>query len=395
VEPPRHRRAPNPGRVTSQPAPAAAPPAVSFHLLDRLVGYGRSTIRNACRMVRVGGGPKREWHEWMRGDGERIVVITGASAGVGRAAAQAFARCGDAVALLARGEDGLEGARKEVEGAGGRCLVVPTDVADAEQVEAAAEIVELELGPIDVWVNNAMTSVFSPARKLEPAEAERVTAVTYLGSVHGTLVALRRMLRRDRGVIVQVSSALAFRAIPLQALYCGAKHATKGFMESVRTELLHDGSAVRLTMVHLPALNTPQFELVATRLPRHPRPVAPIYQPEIAAEAIVWAAARAPRDLFVGFSTLAAVNANKVVPGLVDRYLARTSFDAQQTGEAISPGRPTNLWQPVAGDHGAHGRFDSEARTRSIHLWGRRRRRVLTAAAGTLAAGAVLRSRRG
>jgi short-subunit dehydrogenase len=329
----------------------------------------------------------------MKGKRERVVVITGASAGVGRAAARAFADGGGAVALLARGQDGLAAARSEVERAGGRCVVVPTDVADAEQVEAAADIVERDLGPIDVWVNNAMTSVFSPASELAPAEAERVTAVTYLGSVHGTLAALRRMLPRDRGVIVQVSSALAFRAIPLQALYCGAKHAMKGFMESVRTELLHDGSAVRVTMVHLPALNTPQFELVETRLPRHPRPVAPIYQPEVAADAIVWAAERAPRDLFVGLSTIAAVSANKVAPGLVDRYLARTGFEAQQTDDPVAPGRPTNLWEPVAGDHGAHGLFDGEARPRSALLWARRHRRLLTVGAGTLSAGVVLRGR--
>lgn len=230
-----------------------------------------------------------------------------------------------------------------------------------------------------------MNSVFLPVKELEAAEAERVTAVTYLGSVYGTLAALRRMLPRDRGVIVQVSSSLAFRSIPLQALYCGAKHAGKGFLESLRSELRHDGSGVRLTMVHLPALNTPQFELVKTRLPGSPQPVPPIYQPEVAAEAILWAADRAPRDLYVGFSTLTAVNANKLGPGLVDRYLARTGYDAQQTAEPVDPDRPSNLWEPAEGDHGAHGRFDEEARSHNLHLWARTHRPALAVAAGALA----------
>jgi short-subunit dehydrogenase len=322
------------------------------------------------------------------------VVVTGASAGVGRATARTLASRGAAVGLLARGEEGLAGARAEIEGLGGRCLVVATDVADAGQVERAAARVEEELGPIDVWINNAMVSVFSPAKELDPAEAERVTAVTYLGSVYGTLAALRRMLPRDRGVIVQVSSALAFRSIPLQALYCGAKHAGKGFLESLRVELLHDGSAVRLTMVHLPAVNTPQFDQVRSRLPRRPRPVAPVYQPEVAAEAIAWAAEHTPRDLYVGFSTRLAVAANNVAPGAVDRYLARTGYDAQQTPTPDDPDRPSNLWEPIGGDLGARGRFDGEARDRSVHLWARTHARLLAAAAGVgLAAAAAARGR--
>ena len=331
----------------------------------------------------------------MTDERERVVVVTGASAGVGRATARAFARNGAAVALIARGVDGLEAAREEIGRIGGRCTVVPVDVAEADQVERAAAQVERDLGPIDVWVNNAMTSVFSPATELEPDEAARVTAVTYLGSVYGTLAALRRMVPRDRGIIVQVSSALAFRAIPLQSLYCGAKHAAKGFVESVRTELLHDGSAVRLTMVHLPALNTPQFELVRTRLPRSPRPVAPIYEPEVAADAIVWAAAHTPRDLFVGHSTSVAVNANKFGPGLVDRYLARTGFESQQTPQPVEPERPDDLWRPVPGDHGAHGPFGREARPRSVQLWARTHRPLLAAAGGLLATAALIGRRVG
>jgi short-subunit dehydrogenase len=323
-----------------------------------------------------------------------VAVITGASSGVGRACAREFARRDARIGLIARGLDGLEAARREVEALGSRALVLPLDVADAEQVEQAAARVEEELGPIDVWINNAMTSVFSPAKELEPAEVERVTAVTYLGSIYGTLAALRRMLPRDRGVIVQVSSALAFRSIPLQAPYCGAKHAAKGFLESLRTELLHEGSAVRVTMVQLPAVNTPQFDQVKSRLPRRARPVAPIYQPEVAADAIIWAAERAPRELYVGFSTLAAVTANKLAPGLVDRYLARTGYDAQQTAEPDDPDRPDNLWEPLAEDVGAHGRFDDEARPRSLHLWARTHRTLLTATAAALA-GAAIRKRLG
>jgi short-subunit dehydrogenase len=325
---------------------------------------------------------------------DRVAVVTGASAGAGRAAARALARRGARVGLIARDEAGLAGAAAEAEAFGARALSVPTDVSVAGEVEHAASLIEAELGPIAIWVNAAMVSVLSPTTELEPEEVERVTAVTYLGSAYGTLAALRRMRPRNAGVIVQVSSALAFRSIPFQALYCGAKHAIKGLTESLRTELIREGSNVRLTMVHLPALNTPQFDLMKSRLPRRPRPVAPVYQPEVAADAILWAIERAPRDLFVGFSVLRAVGANQFAPGLVDRYLARTGLEAQQAPEPADPERPHNLWSPVPGDHGAHGRFDAEARASSFHLWFRTHRRELMATAGVLAAGTLARRQR-
>jgi NAD(P)-dependent dehydrogenase (short-subunit alcohol dehydrogenase family) len=298
-----------------------------------------------------------------------VVVVTGASAGVGRAVVRAFAREGADIGLLARGTDGLEGARREVEAAGGRALALTTDVADADQVEAAAGRVEAELGPIDVWVNNAMVSVFSPVRELQPDEVRRVTEVTYLGVVYGTLAALKRMLPRDQGAIVQVGSALAYRGIPLQAAYCGAKHAIQGFTESLRCELLHDKSGVHVSMVQLPAMNTPQFDWVKSRLPREPQPVPPIYAPEIAAEAIVWASRHRRREISVGAPTVAAIWGNKVASGLLDRYLAATGYDSQQTDKPADPNRPDNLWQPVAGDHGAHGRFASRTSGSSPQTW--------------------------
>jgi NAD(P)-dependent dehydrogenase (short-subunit alcohol dehydrogenase family) len=298
-----------------------------------------------------------------------VVVVTGASAGVGRATVRAFARHGADVGLIARGVDGLEAARREVEALGRRALVVPTDVADAPQVESAADQIERQLGPVDVWVNNAMASVFSPVKKMTADEIRRVTEVTYLGVAYGTLAALKRMLPRDRGTIVQVGSALAYRGIPLQSAYCGAKHAIQGFTESLRCELLHDGSHVHVTMVQLPAMNTPQFDWVRSRLPRRPQPVPPIYDPEIAADAIVWAASARRREMSVGGPTVAAIWGNKIAPGLLDRYLARTGYDAQQTDEPADPYRPDNLWRPLPGDHGAHGRFGSRSSHSSPLTW--------------------------
>ena len=297
-----------------------------------------------------------------------IVVITGASAGLGRAAARAFAADGWDVGLLARGEDGLESAADEIRAAGRQALAIPVDVADASSVDAAAERVEAELGPIDAWVNNAMESVFAPVDQIAPDEYRRITDVNYLGYVHGTLAALKRMKLRDRGVIVQVGSALAYRSIPLQAAYCASKHAIVGFTDSLRCELLHERSGIRITMVQLPALNTPQFEVSRTRLPRHPQPVPPIYQPEVAADAIVWAAEHARRELHVGGSTLVTILGNKVAPAVADRYLARTAYDAQQSEEPVDPDRPDNLFEPVPGDHGAHGIFEDRSHERSIQL---------------------------
>jgi NAD(P)-dependent dehydrogenase (short-subunit alcohol dehydrogenase family) len=324
-----------------------------------------------------------------------VVVITGASSGVGRACAREFARRGARIALIARGRAGLEAARREVVALGGRALVLPLDVADPEAVEAAAAATEEQLGPIDVWVNNAMLSIFSPIAELSAEEVRRVTEVTYLGYVHGTLSALRRMRQRDHGVIVQAGSALSYRAIPLQAAYCAAKHAIEGFTESLRCELLHEQSSVRVTMVQLPALNTPHFNVVRTRLPRHPKPVPPIFQPELAACAIVFAAEHPQREHWVAGSTVRALLGNKLAPGLLDRYLARTGFASQQTHDLVEPDRADNLAGPLPGDRGARGIFDSEAHGFSLQFLAIRHQRLLAACA--LAATAlpmVLRARR-
>jgi NAD(P)-dependent dehydrogenase (short-subunit alcohol dehydrogenase family) len=319
----------------------------------------------------------------------RVVVVTGASAGVGRATVRAFAKQGAHLGLIARGKDGLEAARREVEEAGGKALVLPADVANPDQVEAAAATVEETLGPIDVWVNDAMVSVFSPVTQMLPEEFKRVTEVTYLGYVYGTLSALRRMLPRDRGTIIQVGSALAYRGIPCQAAYCAAKHAIQGFCDSLRSELIHDGSNVTLTMVQMPALNTPQFSWVKSRLPRKPQPVPPIFQPEVAAEAIVWASENDRREIYVGWPTVKAIVGNKIAPGYADRHLAKMGYDAQQYDGNADPNRPNNLWEPLPGDHGAHGDFDDRAQDYSTELWASLHKKWLAIAAGLGLAGTV------
>ena len=290
-----------------------------------------------------------------------VVVITGASAGVGRATAVAFSRRGCKVALIARGRDGLEGARRDVETAGGRALVLPVDVADASSVFAAADRVIDEWGKIDVWINCAMATIFSPVYEITPDEFRRVTEVTYLGQVYGTMAALKHMRRRNEGTIVQVGSALSYRAIPLQSAYCGAKFAIRGFTDALRSELKHDKSRVRLTMVQLPAVNTPQFDWARSRLPKRLQPVPPIYQPEAIADEIVRAARDAPRELWIGRSALKAIIGTMLLPRLGDRILASEGYAGQMTAEPAHPDRPDNLFQPVSGDPGAHGRFDKRA----------------------------------
>lgn len=316
----------------------------------------------------------------------KTVVITGASAGVGRATARLFAQQGAQIGLLARGRDGLSGAKEDVEAAGGDALAIPTDVADAEQVDIAAEQVEEELGPIDVWVNNAMASVFAPVDDVSPEEYRRVTEVTYLGQVYGTMAALRRMKARNRGSIVLVGSALAYRGIPLQSAYCGAKHGTEGFFDSLRSELLHDGSNVQMTMVQLPALNTPQFSWSRNKMPKKPQPVPPIYQPEVAADAIVWAAEHDRREVYVGAPTVQTILGNKLVAGFADWYLAKKGYESQMREESAEE-RPDNLMEPVEGDHGAHGVFDEKARDWSLQWWMSKHRTWLLAAGVGLAAG--------
>jgi len=322
-----------------------------------------------------------------------VVVITGASAGVGRATAREFARHGAAVGLLARSRDGLEGACRDVEQAGGKALIVQTDVSDDAQVERAADMVERHLGPIDIWVNNAMVSVLSPVKEMTAEDYRRVTEVTYLGYVHGTMAALRRMLPRDRGAIVQIGSALAYRAIPLQSAYCAAKHAVQGFTESLRSELIHDGSRVHVTIVQLPAVNTPQFSWIKTRMPRHPQPVPPIYQPEVIARSVYWAAHHRRREFSVGYPTVQAIIGDKFIPGLLDHYLARVGYGAQQTQEPVDPDRPNNLYAPLPGDYGAHGRFDQGAITFSPQSWINRYRGWLGVAAFALGASLFTRGR--
>jgi short-subunit dehydrogenase len=324
-----------------------------------------------------------------------IAVVTGGTAGVGRAVARRLAAEGMDVAVLARGWDRLDATADELRRLGVRALAIEVDIADDAAVDEAAAEIERELGPIDVWINNAMATLFAPVREIEPAEFRRATEVTYLGAVWGTMAALRRMLPRDRGTIVQVGSALAYRGIPLQSPYCGAKHAVQGFTESLRTELLHDGSNVHVTMVQLPAHNTPQFSWGRTKMPRQPQPVPPIFQPEVAAEAVVYAVRHRRREILVAWPTVKAVLGNRIAPGYVDRYLAKHGFDDQQTGDPVDADRADNLFEPVPGEFAAHGQFDAQSKSGSAFLWATLHRRALAAAAGAgVAAAALLRSRR-
>ncbi len=317
----------------------------------------------------------------------KVVAITGAAGGVGRAAARAFARRGADVALIARGRDALDAAAREVELCGRRALVLPLDVADADAVDHAAWEIEDKLGPIEVWVNDAMVSVFAPFVDITPSEFRRVTEVTFLGYVHGTQAALKRMLPRNRGTIVQIGSALAYRSIPLQSAYCAAKHAIHGLCESVRTELLHDKSRVHITEVQLPAVNTPQFRWSRAKLPREPQPVPPIFQPEVVADAIVYAAEHRRREIWLSWPSVKAILSDKIAPRIGDRYLARTGYESQQTSRTIEPGRPDDLFEPVPGDFGARGDFTARAKGFSLQWWlSKHRARLL----GTLLLAAVV-----
>jgi short-subunit dehydrogenase len=326
---------------------------------------------------------------------EQIVAVTGASGGIGRAIAHAFAKRGAHVGLIARGRDSLEAAAGEVRSLGGQALVVPADVADHEQVERAASTIEERLGPIDVWVNDAMATVFAPVVQTDAAEFKRATEVTYLGTVHGTMAALRRMTERDAGTIVQVGSALSYRAIPLQAAYCGAKFAIRGFTDSLRTELMADRSRVRITMVQLPGTNTPQFNWCRSKLPRHPKPVPPIYQPEIAAEAVYWAALHRRRELWVGQSTVRTIVGSTLAPWAADRYLARTAITGQQVDDLpVCPDRPDNLYEPLPAKAATHGIFGDQAVSSSPQLWAAMHRRLLAAVSGAAVGLAATRLRR-
>jgi short-subunit dehydrogenase len=329
----------------------------------------------------------------------RVIVITGAAAGVGRATARMFAETeGAQIGLIARGREALEGAKRDIEALGGKAIIIQCDVTDAEGIEAAAERVEAELGPIDVWVNVAMTSVFSFIKDMTAAEFKRVTEVCYLGYVNGTLAALKRMLPRNRGHIIQVGSALAYRGIPLQAAYCASKHAIQGFMDSLRAELIHDHSAIIATMVQMPALNTPQFDWCKSKLPNKAQPVPPIYQPEVAARAIVFASKNKRREIYVGLPTVIAIIGNKLLPRLGDFYLGKTAVAGQQTGEKADPNQPNNLYESVGGDPGAHGRFDDRAHAFSPQLWTSLHRDWIIGgllAGLALAAGAIMVNRRG
>ena len=329
----------------------------------------------------------------------RTVVVTGASGGIGRASAIAFGARGDTVVLVARGQAGLDGAAEEVRRAGGTAIVMPCDVADADQISAVADRIEATVGEIDIWVNCAFTSIFAPFDHISPEEYRRVTEVSYLGYIYATMAVLKHMKPRDRGTIVQVGSALAYRGIPLQTAYCGAKHGLQGFHEALRCELLHDKSNVHVTMPQMPAVNTPQFSWVLSRLPRHAQPVPPIYQPEFAARGVLYAADHPHRrEYWVGASTMGTLAANALAPGLLDRYLAKTGFDAQQTRQPRDPDTPTNLWAPADGpegtDYGTHGIFDDTSHDRDPQLWASQHHGVLGALAATVVAVVVALWRR-
>jgi NAD(P)-dependent dehydrogenase (short-subunit alcohol dehydrogenase family) len=325
---------------------------------------------------------------------KRVVVVTGASAGIGRAIAQGFAKEGARVALLARGVQGLEGAQKEVEAAGGEAMVVQADVANYEEVEAAASQVEQRWGTIDVWVNNAMATIFSPFGDVAPEDFKRATEVTYLGYVWGTRVALQRMKPKNSGVIIQVGSAMSYRAIPLQSAYCGAKFAIRGFTDSIRSELIHEGSQIHLCMVQLSAFNTPQFNWGRTTLKNQPQPLPPTFQPEVAAKAVVWASHHRRRELWVGSPTVQAITGNRFIAPLLDRLLARKAYSGQCTNDPVDSDRQDNLYEPVTVDAGAHGRFDRRAKTRSLQLWADTHRGTVVGTALAFAAGAALAQRR-
>jgi short-subunit dehydrogenase len=312
----------------------------------------------------------------------KVVVVTGASAGVGRAIVREFAKIGADIALIARGKDGLEGAKREVESHGGKALIFAIDVADAKAVEQAASETEEKLGPIDVWVNNAMNSVFSPVKDMEPDEYKRVTEVTYLGQVYGTLSAYKRMRLRDRGSIVFVGSALAYRGIPLQSAYCASKHAIMGFFDSFRAELLHDKSHIKTSVVQLPAMNTTQFGFVKSKLPYKPRPMGTIFSPEVGARAVVFASEHNRREIYVGWPTLKTIVGNKLVPGVADWHLSKTGIEGQQTDELEDPNRKHNLWEPLPGDHGAHGPFKDLSHSFSPQLWAAENRGLVAGVAG-------------
>jgi NAD(P)-dependent dehydrogenase (short-subunit alcohol dehydrogenase family) len=317
----------------------------------------------------------------------KVAVVTGASGGVGRAVARALGAKGMRVAVLARNGEALENAAREIRDSGGEAVAIVADVSDPHAVDAAADAVVRAFGGIDLWVNNAMVSVFSPVSEMKPEEYRRVTEVTYLGAVHGTLAALRHMRARDSGHVIQIGSALCYRSIPLQSAYCGAKAAMRGFTDSVRCELHHDRSRVKVSMVHLPAVNTPQFDLVRTRLPGHPMPVPPIFEPEVIARAVVDVARRPRRERWVTWSATKAILGQRTIPGLLDRYLGRIGYAAQQAPFPPEPGRPDDLYAPVPGDRGARGEFSRSARPRSLTLWATMRRGRIAATVGAVALG--------